>query len=168
MKWLLNFPLIKYSFNKLYIRSIFVCFVYSCCFLAMFDSKSYIGVDNSPLNIFVVCAITGACEIFIIYFAPFIFDNSHKRWSLYSEFQFYLLLLFLLSSTLYLIGVGFDFIEITLLNMIKVIWFVFFKGLFPISLLMIVKFIKTIKFLSKHVSSYNFMNDNVDYLDIIE
>jgi hypothetical protein len=78
------------------------------------------------------------------------------------------LLLFLLSSTLYLIGVGFDFIEISFINIIKVIWFVFFKGLFPISLLMIVKFIKTIKFLSKQVSPYSFMNDNVDYLDIIE
>ncbi len=168
MKWLLNFPLIKYSFNKLYLRSIFVCFIYSCCFLAMFDSKSYIGVDNSPLNILVVCIITAICEILIIYFAPFIFENSHKRWSLYSEFQFYMLLLFLLSSILFLIGVGFDFIEITFINMIKIIWLVFFKGLFPISLLMIVKFIRTINFLSKKISPYNFMNDNVDYLDIIE
>jgi hypothetical protein len=168
MKWLLNFPLIKYSFSKLYIRSILICSLHSYCIIAMFDSTSNNGIENTPFHIIVICSITAICEMLVIYLAPFIFDNNHKRWSLYSEFQFYLMLLFILSSTLFLIGVGFDFFAISFLNMLKVVWFVFFKGLFPISLLMIVKFIKTINFLSKKISPYNFMNDNVDYLDIIE
>lgn len=168
MKWLLNFPLIKYSFNKLYIKSILVCFIYSCCFLAMFDSKSYIGVENSPINIIIVSSITALCEILIIYFAPYIFENSYKKWTLFSELQFYFLLLFLISSILYLTGVGIDIIEISFINILKVIWLVFFKGLFPISLLMIVKFIKTIKALNNKKSPYSLKINNLEYTDLFE
>jgi len=144
---ILNIPLKPYYFNKLNLKLTFICFFYGLIFCYLFDFKHFFGVNYSHYINLTINLLTIGSEIFFLIYLSKSARIKEAQWNLFSEFKLYLLLLLVISILLFSIALFFSIITFFFLNFLRVVIFVFFKGLFPISLLLLVKIYNSKKYL---------------------
>jgi len=137
---ILNFPLPRYTLQRAYVIALFVCFIYNVVFFNVFDIGGYFGFHYTPIHAFFASVIFSSCEILLIYFTPIIFKNYSKVWNVQSEIFFYKILTILITSACSLTVYLFSLFELNLFVLGKIVLLVLYKGIFPVLLLMIVKF----------------------------
>lgn len=132
-------PLSRYYFNLLNLKLILICFCYGLFFCNLFDFNNFLGISYCFTLNFVINLITIFSEIIFLFYISSSERIKLSQWTLIAEVKLYVVLLLFISGLLAITGVLSNIMELDLFSFFKIIIFVFCKGLFPISLLLLVK-----------------------------